>query len=371
MLEYATSLSKLGHTVTVYTANALNFRQSDLPSEEVKDGIMIARFKFVPLPMKYSFASMGLLRALLSTDVQLLEVFSILPSFFILGAILVAKLRRIPLILYPQFHPQRFVYHPDRWVRIIGKIFDTCIAIHFIRLGDHVICLTKLEERFYRSRGIAKATTIYEWVPKRITPPNTTVLEFRNRLHLSDNEKVILFVGRIDRRKGLDILIQSMPQIISKVPNARLVVVGRDDGHLEECVNLARATRREDRITFVGPLTDPELSSAYSAADIVAIPSRFEAFGRTLIEAWTFRKPVVLTDHVALSEIVTPGSGFIVGVGSIQDLGSALVSLLNDVELREKMGEAGFRTLGTTMLDLSDVVDRTLSIYKDAIENRA
>jgi len=370
MLEYARSLSKLGHEVTVYTANALNFRPSNLPSREVKDGFRIIRFKFVPLPMKYSFASIGLLRALLSTDVQVLQVFSILPSFFILGAILVAKVRRIPLILYPQFHPERFAYHSDRLVRMTGRIFDNIIAVHFIRLASHVICLTKLEEQFYRSKGITKTTTIYEWVPRRIVPDNNAVQEFRSSRHLSKTEHIILFVGRIDKRKGLDILVQALPQVIQKVPNTKLVVVGRDNGHLEECVKLARTFKCADKIAFLGPLSDHQLSLAYGATDVVVIPSRFEAFGRTLVEAWTFHKPVILTDRVALSEIVTPDSGLVVRVGSVRELSDALLSLLSDQNLRERMGERGFEIIGETLQELPDAIGVTLDIYKDAIKSQ-
>ncbi len=371
MLEYARSLEKLGHDVTVYTTNALSFRPSNLPSNEVKDKVRIIRFRFIPLPMKYSFLSIGLFRALLTTDADVLEVFSILPSFFILGAILVAKLRRIPLILYPQFHPNRFDYHPNRWVRVIGRIFDRAMAVYFIGLADHVICLTKLEERFYHTKGITKTTTIYEWVPRRLMPDRKTVDEFRSRLQISEKDHVILFVGRVDKRKGLDILVRALPSVIKNVPNTRLVVVGRDDGHLEECVNLARTLNCEEKIAIAGQLTDEDLSAAYCVAEIVAIPSRFEAFGRTLLEAWTFHKPAVLTDHVALSEVATPGSGLVIRVGSVQELADSLVSLLNDKELRERLGERGFKTLGERMLELSDVMDMTLDIYKHAIENRA
>ncbi len=335
MLEYARSLEKLGHDVTVYTTNALSFRPSNLPSNEVKDKVRIIRFRFIPLPMKYSFLSIGLFRALLTTDADVLEVFSILPSFFILGAILVAKLRRIPLILYPQFHPNRFDYHPNRWVRVIGRIFDRAMAVYFIGLADHVICLTKLEERFYHTKGITKTTTIYEWVPRRLMPDRKTVDEFRSRLQISEKDQVVLFVGRVDKRKGLDILVRALPSVIKKVPNTRLVVVGRDDGHLEECVNLARTLNCEDKIAITGQL------------------------------------PAVLTDHVALSEVATPGSGLVIRVGSVQELADSLVSLLNDKELRERLGERGFKTLGERMLELSDVMDMTLDIYKHAIENRA
>jgi glycosyltransferase involved in cell wall biosynthesis len=371
MLEYARSLAKLGHDVTVYTANALSFRPSKLSSNEVKDEVRIVRFRFIPLPMKYSFLSIGLFRALLTTDVQVLQVFSVLPSFFILGAILVAKIRGIPLILYPQFHPNRFDYHPNGWVRVIGRIFDKSMAVYFIGLANHVICLTNLEERFYHTKGITKTTTIYEWVPRRTVPDRKAVDEFRSRLQISEEEHVILFVGRIDRRKGLDILIRALPSVIKNVPNTRLVVVGRDDGHLKECIDLARTLNCEDKIMITGQLTDEDLSAAYCTAEIVAIPSRFEAFGRTLLEAWTFHKPAVLTDRVALSEVATPGSGLVIRVGSVEQLADSIVSLLTDKELRERMGERGFRTLGETMLDLSDVMDITLDIYKNAIESRA
>ena len=364
MYHYAQALVQAGHDVTVFTTNAINFQSAGLPPHEIRDGIRIVRFATVPFPMKYAFISLGLARALLRINVQILQVFSLLPSFFILASILIAKVRAVPLVLYPQFHPNRFDQHPERWTRILGGVFDRGVAVHFVRMADYVICLTRLEERLYRRSGIKNLKTIYEWIPRRHAPTEEAVERFRKKFGLGENEKIVLFVGRVDKRKGLDILLRALPRVIENMPNVKLLVVGKDWGYLRECLRIAQELRCLKHVTATGPVDEEEIEAAYCIADVVVIPSSFEAYGRTLIEAWTFRKPVVLTDRVALSELVTANSGVVVRSGSASELSGAILRILSDETLAERLGNNGHASLCANMLETHQIVDQLVSIYR-------
>ena len=365
MQSYATGLAERGHKVTVFTANAMAFKKAHLPSYESREGITILRFPFVSFPLKYAFISPRMIIALMKSDVEVLQVFSLLPSFFILAPIIIAKLRGIRLVLYPQFHPLRSQFYQSAITRTLGRVFDRSVVIFFLKMADYIIALTYAEQRYYRALGIRSVTTNYEWLPHRQLPQPTTVDAFRMRFGISQSDPVILFVGRIEKKKGLDILVSSLPYVIARFPKVKLVVVGRDLGALTECVSIARHLNCSDRLVLIGEITeDEELSAAYSISNIVVIPSLCESYCRTVIEAWTFKKPVVVSRSVGLSELVTDDSGILVRPGRISDLEIAISELLSDPHRAKDMGERGRLVLNKKMLDLPHLLDRLIDIYQ-------
>lgn len=367
MYDYGKALADLGHEVTVFTANALRFRPVHLPNVETRDGIAIRRFRFVPFPMKFAFISPSLVRALLMSNVNLIQVFSLLPSFFTLIAILTARLRGIPVVLYPQFYPRRFDHDRRPWVRIAGRIFDIGVAIHIVRLAQYTIAATRSEERFYRSQGVQTVRTIYQPVPRRDYPNAETLKEFRRRFGIEMKERIVLFVGRIERRKGLDVLVKALPSVLRKIRDTRVLVVGEDWGALKECLTLVDSSGCSDRLTVTGALGDQELSAAYALCDLVVIPSYFEAYGRTAVEAWAFGKPIVITDGVALSELVTPERGVVVKRGSPRALAEAIIQILGDRERARRLGVSGKIHMESTFLETGEGARVLVETYQDAI----
>jgi len=366
MESYAKALAEEGHEVTIFTANALAFRKAHLPAFEMRDGIRIRRFTFISFPTRYAFISPHLLLALLKSDVDVFQVFSLLPSFFILAAIMVAKVRGIRLVLYPQFHPSRFQFHPSRMMRTLGGIFDRTFAISLLKMADYVIALTYVEQHYYTALGIKNVTTIYEWIPFRKFATPEAVRAFRTRLDIDQRDRLILFVGRVERRKGLDILVKALPLIAEHIPDVKLIVVGKDWGTLGNCISIATRLDCLDRLVLAGEVAEEELSAAYSITDVVVVPSLFEAYGRTVVEAWTFKKPVIVSSSVALSELVTRDNGIVVSPGAVSELADATSELLLNPKKAREMGERGKLVLDSTMLDLPVLTERLLGIYQPA-----
>lgn len=121
----------------------------------------------------------------------------------------------------------------------------------------------------------------------------------RRALGISNSSKIIIFVGRIDENKGVTILLQSMPAIIAKYPQVKLLLVGGEKSQNQvgsevyELKKLAKELKIAASIIFVGQVDQEDLSVYYSAADVCAVPSFYETFGIVPLESMACTTPVV------------------------------------------------------------------------------
>lgn len=345
MYFYAKELAKRGHKVTVFTANSIGFARARLPTVEVKDGILVKRFSFVPLPLRYVFFSGSFVRELMRDSTDVVFVFSLLPSFFTNVACMVARLRKIPLVLYPQFHPDRFSWHPELLKRAIGVFFDRWFAKSILRTADHIVTLTNGERQLYQKWGMPPSTTIYELIPKRKTSSAFQIANFKKKHALNDEDRILLFVGRLERRKGVDTLIEALPVVSKVFPSLKLLVVGDDLGFLSRYKEVAAQLNLDTNVIFAGRLDEEDLSAAYAVSDMVIVPSFFEAYGRTVGDAWTFAKPVIATRGVALKELIEEGGGLLFDYGDREALAKNITRLLSDRVLAEHLGNVGHKLL--------------------------
>jgi glycosyltransferase involved in cell wall biosynthesis len=177
--------------------------------------------------------------------------------------------------------------------------------------------------------------------------------------------KIVLFVGRLVYYKGADVLVRAMASV-----GADLVMIGR--GPLEsELRETARANGVADRIAWVQPQDDDELSAYYRAADVFCLPSvaASEAFGLVQIEAHAAGTPAVSTDlptsvpYANLDGV----TGLTVPVGDVGALGSALNRLLGDDELRERLGVVA-QERALTKFTIPRMVGQMLEVYAEAID---
>lgn len=152
----------------------------------------------------------------------------------------------------------------------------------------------------------------------------------------------LLFVGRLEPRKGIDVLLHVLPELLAAVPGLRATIAGDDPSSYGASFlasvpeDLARRTR------FLGRVEDARLRSLYAGADVFVAPSRYESFGLVLLEAMMFGVAVVASDVGGMPEIVEDGrSGLLVPPGDPAALLAALERVLSDRSLRGRLGEAG------------------------------
>jgi glycogen(starch) synthase len=173
-----------------------------------------------------------------------------------------------------------------------------------------------------------------------------------NQIKYSDKDGLeILFVGRLELRKGIDVFLNAIPQVLEAVPKARIRIigdnslVGPDGSTFIDKFNLEHANKYWfGRVTFEGRVNQDVLLSAYSTCDIFVAPSRFESFGLIFLEAMRAGKPVIGCNAGGMPEVVSDGvNGLLVEPGDIQQLSNAILNLAVNQEIRLQMGEAGKR----------------------------
>jgi len=158
----------------------------------------------------------------------------------------------------------------------------------------------------------------------------------------------VLFVGRLEARKGIDVLLEAAESLVVAHPDVRFTIVGDDalpaaGGTTVRRQFEARAhPAAKARVRFLGPVDDATLVALYEGCDLVVVPSRYESFGLMLLEAMMFAKPVVASAVGGMEEIVVNGeTGILVPAGDVGALVEAIDALLRSPQRRVMMGTAG------------------------------
>ena len=164
----------------------------------------------------------------------------------------------------------------------------------------------------------------------------------RARLGLN-GEKILLYVGRIEPLKGLDLLVETAAQMDTG-ESVRMMVVGADangDRELDRVKELAKDRDLEDQIDFVGQVDHTELPLYYNAADVCVVPSYYESFGLVALESMACGTPVVATRVGGLSTIIDHGStGYLKSWRCPEAFANSLEMIISSDSLQQSMGEA-------------------------------
>ena len=165
--------------------------------------------------------------------------------------------------------------------------------------------------------------------------------KLRGKLGLG-NAPLVLFLGRIHFKKGLDLLVEAFDGVRRRVPGVQLVIAGPENDDYGAKVRLwVKERGMEEQAHFVGMLQGEDVLQAYVDSDVFALPSYTENFGMTVAEAMACALPVVISDQVNIHADVKGAGAGIVTRCNAGEVAAALIELLADRELRQRMGEAG------------------------------
>jgi D-inositol-3-phosphate glycosyltransferase len=252
-----------------------------------------------------------------------------------------------------------------------------------VRKSSAIVAASEIElgelRRFYRADP-ARVAVIPCGVDPVVFHPIRTA-DAREKLGRDQCERLILFVGRIEQIKGIDVLLRALGLLFRRHPELRgdvcLLVVGGaldpgdDAPETEKIIELRRLVhehRMEANVSFVGSRGQEELALYYAAADLCAVPSLTESFGLVALEAMACGTPVVGTRVGGLQTVIENGeSGLLVPAGDDQALADAIADVLLDARLRMHLAHGArdraehftWRRVGDRITDLYDrVLDR-------------
>lgn len=353
-------LAELGHDVTIIAPDAAGADGDAAPASRrlvsdaggSVDAVMVDAGRSVPLPANGSIARLALLpgsggrvrRALSSGDFDVVHVHEPLVPLVSSAAVMAA--------------PRKVVgtFHAAGDGRSLTYLFGATLMGRVARRLDRRIAVS------VPARALASRYLPGEY---RIIPNGVDVSRFSPgaRGGPLDAGPSILFVGRNEKRKGLDVLLEAFPLICEKVEGCRLEVVGSG---FDTCDVLSRVPGAlREQVSVSGFVANEELPEKYASATVFCAPALgAESFGIVLVESMAAGTPVVASDIPGYSAVLEQaGGGVLFRRGDPADLARALVDVLADSALREELAGKGLSGVGRFAWPA--VAERLLEVYAD------
>jgi glycosyltransferase involved in cell wall biosynthesis len=353
----ALGLAQLGHQVTVFTADYP-------PGDCVYPGEITVR----RLPVTFRIGNAPLLPGLL--EIKGFDIVH-LHHPFIFGAEMiwaVSRARRIPYVI---------THHND----LIGDglrrhLFDaySAVSTRLIFGAARKLAVVSLDHAAscrlapFFSRQWAKVVEVPNGVDTDLFRPGVDGAPVRQQCAISDDAKVMLFVGTLDRAhhyRRVDLLLRAVKVVQDRDLH---VLVAGDGNQMPEYQRLAQRLGVRSRVHFLGTVAHQALPGVYSAADLVVLPSQLqESFGLVLIEAMACGKPVIASKLPGARAVVNDGQdGLLVIPGSVDDLSEKIRVLLADPQHRREMGERG-RAKVEAQYAWSRIIPKLARVYQGAL----
>jgi FkbM family methyltransferase len=305
----------------------------------------------------------------------------------------IAARQRIDVVEAPIWSCQAVAFlHDGRWPVVVG--LQTTMAIWLENhpeaaadtawmssLGRPTLALERwILERAHGIRSISRAIRDdIEWLYDLALPRDRTVIA---PLGLGNDQPAVaaprreddfevLFVGRLEYRKGIDVLLEAVPLVIRVCPQVRFRIVGDDSIVSDDGVATYRkrfeaglgSRLPRGAVTFTGSLPDADVRRAYEACDLFVAPSRYASFGLVFLEAMRAGRPVIGCAAGGMPEIIQAGqTGLLVPPGDAAALAAAIVELVNDPARRERFSQAG-RTLFEQEFTAGRMAEASTAIY--------
>lgn len=184
----------------------------------------------------------------------------------------------------------------------------------------------------------------------------------------------LLYVGRLEKRKGTEEFIDSLPEILEKKPKILVDIVGRDcyqtRGNISyaEYFKIKVPKKFSKRVKFHGFVSKSKLDNFYQNCDVFIAPSRYESFGLIFLEAMSYGKPVIGTKVGGIPEIVRDKEvGLLIDVNKPDQIAGSVIKLFDDEKLREKLGRRAFSYVRKNF-SVEKLTETSLRIYNQAIK---
>jgi glycosyltransferase involved in cell wall biosynthesis len=280
----------------------------------------------------------------------------------------IAKERRKPLFFTAH---GTLVKLPNLRDRILKGLYDVRNQGRLLKDASCVVALSHEEANQYHALGVlrGKIAVIYHGIDGEIFRPLPDPVELRRQWDL-DGGPVVLYVGRLHYRKGVQYLLPAFQRLLVHFPTAHLVLCGSDYGFQKHLEQQTRHLHIQDHVVFTGAVERGRMPQVYALADVVVLPAQYEVFGHTIAEAAACGKPVVATKWGWASEFFESDTECLLvdRYGDVDELAQAIETLLGDPKRRADVGSRA-REKVLRGLSWETCARKHLEMYNRALAN--
>lgn len=366
VLELAQSIAKLNVSVDIIATHANGSTSLDVPLNQWirKNGYRIQYFSYLDL-FDYKFT--GSMTKWLFKNVSNYDIVhtNAIFSYPILAAHLICQFRKVPYISAPHGMMEPWALAYKAWKK---KLYFSFLEKPLLQSSQALQMTASTESRHVKSLGLK---TRLVFIPNGIHRQDFVSLPsseiFYQEFPQTRDKTLIIFLGRIDPKKGLDLLAPAFAQALKKFPDAHLIVAGPDNtGFLPTAESYFIKAGCRDAVTFTGMLTGTLKYAALAAAHIYVAPSYSEGFSMSVLEGMATGLPCVITTGCNFPEAGTAKAASIVDIDA-DKIADALIQLLQDPIAAKEMGDRA-REFILDNYTWDHIASKMISVYENIIQ---
>jgi glycosyltransferase involved in cell wall biosynthesis len=366
----AKMLVKRGHEVTVYTTDTFGSRGRIAKKEEIIDGIRVKRFRNLSNSLAYRH------NIYFSPD-MVFKIKEDLDKFDIIHLHEYRTMQNIVVHHYANKYGIPYILQAHGSLpRIMAKqrlkiVYDKFFGQGLLTDASRLIALTQTEAEQYKSMGVREEKI--EIIPNGIdlseydNLPSSGI--FRKKWNISNDQKIILFLARIHKIKGPDLLAKAFALISKNDNKLKLVFTGPDGGYLSFLKKLIKELGVEEKVLFTGPLYGRDKLEAYVDADVYVLPSVYEAFSNSVVEACGCGTPIIVTDRCGIANIIDGQVGLVVPYDE-DALGKAILNILSDINKKREYDVNG-KLLVREKLNWGKIAEQIETMYINYLSSKS
>jgi 1,2-diacylglycerol 3-alpha-glucosyltransferase len=365
MLNFKNELERRGHEVYI-------FASGDAASKKIYSNnhvFIIQGMKFKPYPQyKLAFFPYHTMLKLQAKNINIVHAQT--PFFMGFTALTISKLMKYPIIgsFHTLVNNPRLLddYYPkNKALKQFTSKYLWSYTKFFYKKCDKTIVPTKTIEELLAREKVINTEIVPNSVDIKHFNPKVDGDSVKNSLGITDNSKVVLYVGRISKEKRIEVMLKAARLLLKKKKkNVEFVIAGTGPA-LKHYKALSNRLGINEIVKFVGFVGGDALPEYYAMSDLLCMPSTFETQGIVALEAMASGKPVVGSDYLALKEMIKNGyNGEKFKAGDFTQCANKIEKVLNDSSIYKRNAVAfasGF--------SVSKVTDRLLDVYNKILND--
>lgn len=339
--ELGKRLAQKGHQVNIYCTDVSNNRKIRINQKLKKiQGMRIYYFRNLSnkLASNYKLFFPFEMRNYLTAELEKLDIIQIQDVYTIISFWLLKANRKFkkPIFVSPFGGLSPLAQGRFRFIRnYLNKIL-----IRLLQKADVIFAQTIEEKNTLQKFGLLNTEILQNGINIQQFQNLPSKMIFRKKFGYSKNDIIILYLGRINRIKGLDYLLKAFSEIKNR-KNLKLVLIGPDDNYLNVLIKLIKHLNLNNDVRIIKGLYGDEKIEAFSGSDIFCLPSNYDCCPNSMLEALASGLPVITTNTNGLSYLVRERTGIVIPPKDIEKLKNALIYFIKNPKKIKEFGSLG------------------------------